>query len=99
MYSKEDEEILKGYPSISVDELAGKLGKSKRSIVAKLSVMKIYEKPPKLTKAGEEIIKKEDLVAMIEEATELELPTLVKAGKTDLRRLATWLENNPATAT
>lgn len=98
MYSKEDEEILKEYPKKTVDELAAQLGKTKRSIVAKLSIMKIYEKPPKLTKAGEEIIKKEELVALIEEATDLELPTLVKTGKADLRKLVDWLQNNPATA-
>lgn len=90
MYTKEEEEKLLEYPSKSVEELAEELQKSNRSIIAKLSKLGIYQTKPKTTKTGDPIISKAELVADIEAATELELPTLAKAGKEDLRKLAAF---------
>jgi hypothetical protein len=71
----------------TVDALAEEMGKSPRSIIAKLSNMSIYKAPPRLTKAGTPIVKKETLVAEICEALGIECPSLVKANKQDLERL------------
>jgi hypothetical protein len=53
--------------------------------------MGVYKKAH-LDKTGQEIISKAALVASIEDALGLELPTLIKAGKEDLRRIASSLE-------
>lgn len=87
MYTKEEEKELCRYPEASVEELAEKLGKSKRSIIAKLAKMKLYQTQPRTTKTGDKIISKEDLVAELEFMLDIEIPTLVKSGKEDLRKL------------
>ena len=71
----------------TVDALADLLGKSPRSIIAKLSNMQIYKAPPRLTKSGTPIVKKETLVAEIMTRLGVEAPSLVKANKQDLERL------------
>jgi len=71
----------------SVDCLAEEFGKSPRSIIAKLSNMGIYVAPPRTTKAGKPIVKKEVLVAEIMTKLGVEAPSLVKANKQDLERL------------
>ena len=71
----------------SVETLAEEMGKSHRSIISKLSNMGIYVTPPRLTKAGTPIVKKEALVAEIMERLEVNAPSLVKANKQDLERL------------
>lgn len=87
-YTKEDEEILNTYNGSNIEELMEKLGKSKRSVIAKLAKMGLYITQPRKTKTGDDIISKADLVADIESALGYEFPTLVKAGKGDLRLLA-----------
>ena len=86
-YTPEEEAKLKEYPHKSAEELAAQLGKSKRSVIAKLSKLGVYVRPPRVTKAGDPIISKAELVAEIEAKLEAEFPTLVKAGKEDLRLL------------
>lgn len=71
----------------TVDEYAEKFGKSPRSVIAKLSTMGIYKTPPRTTKAGKPIVKKEELVSEVCAALQVELPSLVKANKQDLERL------------
>ena len=71
----------------TVDELASTLGKTTRSIIAKLSREGVYIAQPRTTKTGEPVIAKAELVSQIEEHFGIELPTLVKAGKQDLQRL------------
>jgi hypothetical protein len=86
-YTPEEEAKLKAYPQKSPEELAEELGKSKRSVIAKLSKLGVYVRPARVTKAGDPIISKAELVAEIEQKLEAEFPTLVKAGKEDLRAL------------
>lgn len=71
----------------TVDELASTLGKTTRSIIAKLSREGVYIAQPRTTKTGEPVVAKSELVSQIEEHFGIELPTLVKAGKQDLQRL------------
>jgi len=71
----------------TVDELASTLGKTTRSIIAKLSREGVYQAQPRTTKSGEPVVAKSELVATISEHFGIELPTLVKAGKQDLQRL------------
>ncbi len=86
MYTEAETKALEAYPETTVEELAESLGKSQRSIIAKLAKMGRYRKE-RMTKNGEEVITKEDLVAQIEDYLDLKLSTLVKAGKQDLRAL------------
>ena len=86
MYTEAETKALEAYPEATVEELAESLGKSQRSIIAKLAKMGRYRKE-RTTKNGEEIVTKEDLVAQIESYLDLQLSTLVKAGKQDLRAL------------
>jgi hypothetical protein len=71
----------------TVDRLAEEHGKSARSIIAKLSSAGVYQAPPRLSKSGEPITRKEDLVKDIGEWFGIEVPSLAKAGKLDLQKL------------
>jgi electron transfer flavoprotein alpha subunit len=92
-YTKEDEaKIVASYAldhsKESVLALATEMGKTTRSIIAKLSSLGVYKKIERKTKSGEAVIAKKDLVARISASTGLELSSLVKATKTDLQLLA-----------
>ena len=71
----------------TVDELASTLGKTTRSIIAKLSREGVYIAQPRTTKTGAPVVAKAELVSQIEAHFGIEMPTLVKAGKQDLQRL------------
>ena len=71
----------------TVEALAHEFGKSVRSIIAKLSREGVYVAQPKVTKTGEPVVRKAELVAQIEAHFEIEVPTLVKASKADLQTL------------
>ena len=71
----------------TVDMLAGQLGKSVRSIIAKLSREGIYVAQPRVTKTGEPVVRKAELVSQINEHFDMEFPTLIKASKVDLQNL------------
>ena len=71
----------------TVDRLANELGKTTRSIIAKLSREGVYVAQPRTTKSGEPVISKSELVATINEHFGIEMPTLDKAGKQDLQKL------------
>jgi hypothetical protein len=71
----------------SVEALGKQFGKSTRSIIAKLSREGIYVPMERKTKTGEPIVRKAELVALIEEHFGDTFPSLVKATKTDLQRL------------
>ena len=71
----------------TVDALAKQLGKSVRSIIAKLSREGVYVAQPKVTKTGEPVVRKAELVSVVEAHFGIALPTLVKASKADLQRL------------
>ena len=65
----------------SVEFLANEFGKSTRSVIAKLSREGIYVPMERKTKSGEPIVRKNELVAQIEEYFSIEVPSLVKATK------------------
>ena len=75
----------------TVEELASKFGKTVRSIIAKLSREGVYVAQPRVTKSGEPVVRKAELVAQINAHFEIELPTLVKASKADLQKLVDHL--------
>ena len=71
----------------TVDALAQEFGKTVRSVIAKLSREGVYIAQPKVTKTGEPVVRKQELVAMLEAHYEVAMPSLVKASKADLQRL------------
>ncbi len=73
----------------TVDAIAARIGKSARSVIAKLAAAHVYQTPKRTTKTGEAIIKKEELVEDIGKWLDIEIPTLVKTGKLDLKKLHT----------
>lgn len=77
----------------TVDRLAEEHNKSARSIIAKLSSAKVYQAPARLSKTGDPIVRKEDLAAEIGEWFGIEVPTLAKAGKLELKKLYDALSN------
>lgn len=71
----------------TVNAIAERINKSPKSVIAKLSAAKVYQSPQRLTKTGDPIVKKEELVKEIEEWLGITAPTLVKTGKLDLKAL------------
>ena len=69
----------------TVDSLAEEFGKTPRSIIAKLSAMGIYQKAERVTKRGEPVVMKAELVAQVQNAIGRELPSLNKMTKPDLQ--------------
>ena len=76
----------------TVEALAKELGKNTRSVIAKLSREGVYKAQPRVTKAGEPVVLKSELVARIHTVLGIEVPSIVKATKADLQRLADHLE-------
>jgi len=81
MYTESEVEVLKQYPSISVEELAAQLGKSERSIIGKLSRLGIYQRKSYVSKTGSPPISKLEIVAEIESALQMKLEGLEKSPK------------------
>lgn len=71
----------------TVEMLSDQFKKTTRSIIAKLSREGVYVPQARTTKAGEPIVRKEEIVDNIQNALEIEAPSLVKASKADLLRL------------
>lgn len=71
----------------TVDAIALRIGKSTKSVIAKLAAAKVYQTPQRLTKTGDPIVKKEELVKDIEAWLGIEAPTLAKTGKLELLAL------------
>ena len=70
-----------------VSEMAKELGRSTKSIVAKLVSLNLYVTEAKVTKTGLPVISKGTLVGQIENHFGFALPSLVKATKVDLQAL------------
>ena len=70
-----------------VSAMAQELGKSTKSIVAKLVSLNLYQTEAKVTKAGLPVVSKGVFVGQIENHFGFELPSLVKATKVDLQTL------------
>ena len=71
----------------TVDAIANELGKNARSVIAKLSREGVYKAQPRVTKSGEPVVRKAELLAQIQDTLGKEFPSLVKASKADLQRL------------
>lgn len=71
----------------TVDRLAAELERPRRGIISKLAIAGVYVKPERVSKDGTKIVTREQLVKEIENALGITCPTLVKAGKLDLKKL------------
>lgn len=75
-----------------VEHIANELGRTSKSIVAKLVSLNLYKTEAKTTKTGVAVISKAELVGMIEQYFDMELPSFVKATKQDLQTLVDNLD-------
>ena len=71
----------------TVDVIAEDLGKTVKSVIAKLVTLKVYVKAVKTTKTGKPVIRKTALVEKINAHFGFEMPSLVKATKADLQNM------------
>lgn len=75
---------------VTVEKIAEELGKSARSVIAKLSREKVYVAKVAASKTGEAVIKKDqvaDAIALLAGLTEPEAESLTKANKTALKKI------------
>lgn len=82
---------------VSVEKIAESLGKTVRSVVAKLSREGVYQKKEYTTKSGEPVVKKDetaDAIGAILGLSEGETDSLTKANKTALRKIFAALANS-----
>lgn len=89
--------ISMGETKEAVEKIADTLGKSTRSIIAKLSRMGLYKKPVRVGKTGEVPQKKDvtaDAIGAILRLTEAETESLTKANKTALVKIFEALANS-----
>lgn len=80
---------------VTVESIAETLGKSVRSVVAKLSREKVYVAKTYKTKTGEAVVKKDELadkLTVLASLTEAEADSLTKANKTALAKIVALLE-------
>lgn len=73
--------------TLAVSLIAKDLGKTVKSVIAKLSREGVYIKAEKVTKTGKAVTSKADLVAQIRDIIKADVPSLVKATKADLEIL------------
>lgn len=74
----------------TVEAIAAEMGKTVRSVIAKLSREKAYIKAERTTKTGEPIAKKDetaDAIGAVLGLTEAEVTSLTKANKTALKKI------------
>ncbi len=84
---------------VTVESMAEALGKSVRSIVAKLSREGVYQKKVYKTKTGEAVVKKDAWADYIGEAlglSEADTESLTKANKTALAKIADFIKAEKA---
>ena len=82
---------------VSVESIAQNLGKSVRSIVAKLSREGVYQKKVRTTKTGEMVVKKDahaDAIGAILNLPENDIESLTKANKSALAKIFSALANS-----
>ena len=82
---------------VSVDAIAEALGKSVRSVVAKLSREGVYQKKVYKTKTGEAVVKKDahaDAIGAILRLPENDIESLTKANKSALKAIFDALANS-----
>ena len=99
-YTPEQETVLRvGYETDkkTVEELALLVGKTARSVVAKLSRMGIYKKKAYVSKNGEAPVKKDthaETIGRILGLSENDIDSLTKANKTALKAVMQALANS-----
>ena len=90
--------VVSGYTNgMTVESLAAEMGKSVRSIIAKLSREGVYKAKVYTTKVGEPVIKKDahaDAIGSILNLSESETESLTKANKSVLRKIFEALANS-----
>lgn len=82
---------------VTVEIIAENLGKTVRSVVAKLSREKVYVAKTYVSKTGAPVVKKDahaDAIAAILKLTEAETESLTKANKTALEKIFSALANS-----
>ena len=82
---------------ITVEAIAEKMGKTVRSVVAKLSREKVYIAKTYVSKTGAPVVKKDahaDAIGAILKMTEAEIESLTKANKTALEKIFSALANS-----
>jgi hypothetical protein len=82
---------------VTVETLANTLGKTVRSVVAKLSREGVYQKKEYKTKTGEVVVKKDahaDAIGAILQLPENDIESLTKANKSALRAIFEALANS-----
>jgi hypothetical protein len=75
---------------VSAESIAASLGKSVRSVIAKLSREGVYKAKERVSKTGAPIVKKDELVDAMQiefNLTEAEADSLTKANKTALAKI------------
>lgn len=81
---------------ITVESIAESLGKTVRSVVAKLSREGVYQKKVYVTKTGEAPVKKDahaDAIGQIVGLSEGEIDSLTKANKTALAKIVAYMQS------
>lgn len=79
---------------VTVEAMALTLGKTVRSVVAKLSREKVYKAKTYVSKSGEAVVKKDSVADYIGEAlglTEADTESLTKANKNALKAVADFI--------
>jgi hypothetical protein len=82
---------------VTVETIAENLGKTVRSVVAKLSREKVYKAKEYKTKTGETVVKKDahaDAIGAILKMPENDIESLTKANKNALRAIFEALANS-----
>jgi hypothetical protein len=82
---------------VTVEMIAQNLGKSVRSVVAKLSREKVYVAKTYVSKTGEKPVRKDahaDAIGAVLKLTEAETESLTKANKTALEKIFQALANS-----
>jgi len=91
-------QIVSDYQAgVTVETIAANVGKSVRSIVAKLSREGVYQKKVYTSKTGEAVQKKDavaDAIGAVLRLTESETESLTKANKTALAKIFAALANS-----
>jgi nanoRNase/pAp phosphatase (c-di-AMP/oligoRNAs hydrolase) len=81
----------------TVETIAESMGKTVRSVVAKLSREKVYVAKTYVSKTGAPVVKKDahaDAIGAILKLTESEIESLTKANKTALEKIFSALANS-----
>lgn len=88
---EQTEKMLGDYAQgVDVAAIAHAMGKSVKSVIAKLSRSGVYKAKQYTSKTGEAVIKKEELadkMAEVFDLTEAEADSLTKANKTALKKI------------